>query len=243
MQPYFNFLAMGSSFVIFTWDALRSLSAVTGWTADFCAKSGAGKAMCVDWQRDSLLWWWHRALVRLEPSWGIGLLSVWNEKWYLRGDWSEEHGVEKEKEGVWPSSLVGTPEGGSLLFPEHPSNVTFKDIGEKEEHEVAAKAVLTGESHKEAFPFPSHGARSWLWGWPNQHQIRARSWLSWRVSDLLQWLAGTPALCFPQASLAAHLRVALPTGSVVLLGRWVDAHLQASFWFCLWLCQDQIQDY
>lgn len=57
---------------------------------------------------------------------------------------------------------MGTPEDGSLPFPEHPSHVTLKDTGEKEEHEVVAKAVLTGKSHKEAFHFPSHGARSWL---------------------------------------------------------------------------------
>lgn len=46
---------------------------------------------------------------------------------------------------------MGAPEDGSLLFPEHPSSVTFKDICEKEEHEIMAKAVLTGKSHKK-FP-------------------------------------------------------------------------------------------
>lgn len=39
---------MGSYFVIFTWDALRSLSAVTGHSNDFSAKNGAGEAMSVD---------------------------------------------------------------------------------------------------------------------------------------------------------------------------------------------------
>lgn len=46
---------------------------------------------------------------------------------------------------------MGAPERGSLLFPEHPSNITFKDICEREEHEIMAKAVLTGNSHKK-FP-------------------------------------------------------------------------------------------
>lgn len=49
IQPYFNFLAMGSYFVIFTWHALRSsFSGVTGHSNDFCAKNGAGEAMSVD---------------------------------------------------------------------------------------------------------------------------------------------------------------------------------------------------
>lgn len=38
---------MGSYLVIFTWDGLRSLSAVIGQTNDFCARSGGGEAMCV----------------------------------------------------------------------------------------------------------------------------------------------------------------------------------------------------
>lgn len=59
--------------------------------------------------------------------------------------------MEEEKDRVRSSRFVGMPEDGSLLFPEHPSNITSKDICEKEEHEAVAKTVLTGKSHKK-FP-------------------------------------------------------------------------------------------
>lgn len=138
---------MGSYFVIFTWDALRSLGAVTGQTNDFCAKSGAGEAMSVDISFGGWIvpWWgWstHGDYVYL----GIGIKNG-----ISGGIRSGEHGMEEEKKRVWSSSFVGTPEDGSLPFPEHPSKITSKDICEKEEHEAVAKAVLTGKSHKK-FP-------------------------------------------------------------------------------------------
>lgn len=131
--------------------------------------------------------------------------------------------MEDEKEGVCPSSLVGTPEDGSLLFPEHPSSITFKGICEKGEHEAVGKAVLTGKSHKK-FPLSQPWSKVVALRVAKPAPTNSME-LAQRVSGMVQWLAGTAALNFPQASLSDPLRVALPTGSVFLLAKGVDAHL------------------